>query len=488
MNEFELKLEVPASQLKVLQGRVMRLPARAKVLRAVYYDTSNGDLARHGLVLRVRKEGGRWVQTLKGESGRFLERLEDEADLGQGGPDAPLPVVDAHRGSAVGRRLKKAVPDSLHDVVWRPLFSTEVRRTVATVKQGGSTIEIALDRGRIIAGDREVLLREIEFELKEGAVADAVSVARQWLSEHALWLNPVSKFEKGQRLASNKGEGEAATAEAPGYEPDADLAAVASASLGACLDQVLRNAAEIAAGHANADLVHQLRIGIRRTRTLLRHVYKDVAEPSIEPALLQAFRALGQQRDVDHVLKSLAPAIEAAGGPHVVAKAARDAAPSPTKTVRSAEFQDALLALVALAHADNESLGRKARPAIEKELRKLREQVLADGAGFEQLDATRQHRVRKRLKRLRYLAEFAAPLYSSRKSAAFVSALKPVQDALGLYNDEQTALAWYRERARADAHAQFAIGWLTARREGQAAACARALRDFSKARPFWKDE
>ena len=63
-----------------------------------------------------------------------------------------------------------------------------------------------------------------------------------------------------------------------------------------------------------------------------------------------------------------------------------------------------------------------------------------------------------------------------------------MQDALGLYNDEQTALAWYRERARSDPRAGFAVGWLAARREGQAAACAQALRKFAKARPFWKDD
>jgi CHAD domain-containing protein len=92
------------------------------------------------------------------------------------------------------------------------------------------------------------------------------------------------------------------------------------------------------------------------------------------------------------------------------------------------------------------------------------------------------------LKRLRYLAECSAPLYASRKTEAFITALKPVQDALGLYNDEQTALAWYRERVKSDLHAGFAVGWLTARREAQAAACAKALREFAKARPFWKND
>ena len=48
--------------------------------------------------------------------------------------------------------------------------------------------------------------------------------------------------------------------------------------------------------------------------------------------------------------------------------------------------------------------------------------------------------MRKRLKRLRYLTEFSAPLFSARRIKAFGSALHPVQDALGLYKDELMAL------------------------------------------------
>src|SRR3569832_1313854 len=127
MNEFELKLEIPASRLKAVQRDLAQLPARAKVLRAVYYDTSTHDLRKHGLVLRDRKEGGRWVQTLKAESGRLLERLEDEVEIDHEGADAPLPAPDARRGGAAAKRLKKALAASPGGVVWRPLFATEVR-------------------------------------------------------------------------------------------------------------------------------------------------------------------------------------------------------------------------------------------------------------------------------------------------------------------------------------------------------------------------
>jgi CHAD domain-containing protein len=96
-----------------------------------------------------------------------------------------------------------------------------------------------------------------------------------------------------------------------------------------------------------------------------------------------------------------------------------------------------------------------------------------------------QHRVRKRLKRLRYLAEFVAPLFAARKGRDFIAALKPVQDALGLYNDELMALEAYRRLAEREPAAWFGVGWLTARRAGNAAQCQRELERFAKAKPFW---
>jgi hypothetical protein len=60
-----------------------------------------------------------------------------------------------------------------------------------------------------------------------------------------------------------------------------------------------------------------------------------------------------------------------------------------------------------------------------------------------------------------------------------------VQDALGLYNDELMALEAYRQFAERDPAAWFGVGWLTARRAGNAAQCQRELERFAKAKPFW---
>src|ERR1700704_2963780 len=68
--EVELKLTVPAAALgrlaahRLLRGRSRTVKRR---LYSVYFDTPALDLWRRGVALRVRRDGGRWLQTVKDE-------------------------------------------------------------------------------------------------------------------------------------------------------------------------------------------------------------------------------------------------------------------------------------------------------------------------------------------------------------------------------------------------------------------------------------
>ena len=91
-----------------------------------------------------------------------------------------------------------------------------------------------------------------------------------------------------------------------------------------------------------AEHVHQLRVGIRRLRTALREM-ADLApaiDPAWEPALVDTFRALGRQRDRDHLLQTVQPQIEAVGGPPIAWPTRRTlTCPTPAEVVRGAAFQ-----------------------------------------------------------------------------------------------------------------------------------------------------
>lgn len=491
VTEFELKLEIPAHRLAPLVAALRPGKPQRERLRATYFDTRDGALARQGIVVRMRQEGLKWVQTAKAPGRGPLERLEHNAPMAREAAGT-TPVVDLarHAGTPVGQAIRRALKLEA-DAVFPPLvaqYHTDITRLSVTVRHGESQVEIALDEGRIVAGDRSVPVRELELELKQGRPEDAVQLAREGCALHGLSLSTISKSMKGQRLAGTAAPAPAARAFAD--DRRAGGPALVATVVKVCLEQVLACASDIAAGSTDAEDIHQLRVGIRRLRTALRELagLADGIDPAWETPLIETFRALGRHRDQGHLARTLEPLIEAAGGPVIDPGALDPDLPDPGAVVRAPAFQDSLLALLAFACRDPGQGGpdhRQSRKSVRKALAKLHGQVLKDGSRFASLDELHQHRVRKRAKRLRYLAEFAAPLFPSRKSQAFADSLKPLQDALGTYNDELMALRAYRALAPEQPQAWFAVGWLSARREPNALGCQRAVEDFSRVRPFW---
>ena len=496
MTEFEVKLEVPPRSVKAVQSALRKGAVQTQQLRAIYFDTDDQVLRRHRLVLRLRKEDGRWVQAAKGTGDKPLERLEHEIHVPWPADEEAAPPLDLarHDGTPVGVRIMRVLRQAgaQAPLALAPQFETTVQRLARLQEAGRSRIEIAFDQGRITAGGRSRELCELEFELKEGEAAGAVEVAREWCAGHGLWLGAASKAEKGMRLVEGRVFGPAVGARTVDIAARAGARDVAGAVLAGCLEQVMANASEIAAGSNDAEHIHQLRVGIRRLRTASRELAGSLSldlGAQWEEPLVQVFRELGRHRDHHHVARSLEPMIEQAGGPVIDMRQLEADVPDPGAAVRSPAFQDALLGLVGLVHSaaapGDAGAGRKPRKQLRRALDKLHAQCIRDGRKFTRLDQARQHRVRKRLKRLRYLSEFLLPLFGKRRAEAFLAKLKPVQDALGLYNDELMALETYRGMAAKDPQAWFGVGWLSARAQRNAKSCARTMREFSKVRPFW---
>ena len=494
MTEFELKFEIPPRRLPAVKAAMQKLKCNTQRLQARYFDTADGALARKGLVVRVRQEGAHWVQTAKGPTSDPLHRLEHNAALASPASN-DLPGVDLarHAGTPVGERLTKAL--GLKEGEPAPMlilvYATDVQRLTRCVSLEGSDIELALDIGNVVSGQRSAALCELEVELKHGKTAHATELARAWCKRHGLWLSVVSKSMKGQRLGSSNAWGPAESATPPKFKQHASGAHLTVAVLQSCLAQVLSNASEVASGSDQAEHIHQLRVGLRRLRTALRELplLCDGINPGWAAPLVTAFRHLGEHRDHDLLALGMQHQIMAAGGPALPIAPLESSIPTPAKVVRSPAFQNSLLCVIsfvqATASAAATTTHKTPRKILQKRLSTLQSRVVADGNQFLLLDDDHQHDVRKRLKRLRYLTEFAAPLFHSRRVKSFVAGLKPVQDAIGLYNDEIMALQTYRELALTDAQALFGVGWLTARRAPNAEECLRELQAFAKIRPFW---
>jgi CHAD domain-containing protein len=113
-------------------------------------------------------------------------------------------------------------------------------------------------------------------------------------------------------------------------------------------------------------------------------------------------------------------------------------------------------------------------------------QMRVGGQRFETLDDAERHRLRKRLKRLRYDIEFVAPLFRAKAAARYLALLRPVQDALGDYHDLVVADAQCRATPAPTPVDAFVLGWLVARRELLIARAVDRLRALDTAPRFWK--
>ena len=475
MFETELKFQVPAAQRQALLKAMNTGRAVTTRLQAVYADTADRRLAAAGLALRLRKEGRVWVQTLKGRGDGFMQRLEHEVPL----PAQPgMPELDAsrHQGTAVGQQLQVLLADGAPLL---PVYRTDIRRLHRQVRHAGAVVELAYDRGHIIAGDQRVVVDELELELVRGPGDALVSLAQRWSQRFGLWLDVRTKSERGFRLAFDLPQVPATRAVLQPLSPKATPGHALAQMIEDSLAQALPNAAEMASDTATAEHLHQLRVALRRLRSLLRVFSAWAAEPDAAEALQadwrEPFAQLGVARDTDVMALWLLPELKAAGAPSLAPLQAPPAV-SPGDVVRSAGFNQLLLRSLALALAARESavlapgtdapvatgkLSDQAAKQVQRHWRRVRRDI----NGFEQAELEAQHTLRKRIKRLRYALEAVQVLLKRRQGDALLRATRRALLALGRLNDLAVAEARYRQQATEDPQAWFAVGYLVAQRQ-----------------------
>jgi len=374
----------------------------------------------------------------------------------------------------------------LGDGELQSIYGTEVTRTLRLLRAPGCVVELAFDQGALVAGDRRWPLCELEFELKSGAPAALVALASRWVDRFGLTLDVRTKAERGARLARGVRLGAPVKAQPLALAEAVDSHTALRQVLGNCLNQVLANASDIAhEADTEPEQLHQLRVGLRRLRTALRELGPLSAElrPEWGEAASRLFGRLGSARDRDALAQTLLPALRQAGAtglelPRIEAEPAAQAALRETTTT---QLWLQLVAFVADGGTSTEAFA----PAVRQRLARLFKQVRRDAAMFATLDDVARHRLRKRVKRLRYLSEFAASAFRGKRVQAFLKRLAPAQEALGAFNDVCVARALFEHAAPDDPMAMFALGWLAHERNDAIERCKRVLRPLCKARPYW---
>lgn len=525
--EIELKFLVPqAARTRVLaeMARGSGSPERTS-LSASYFDTDDRRLARAGMAWRLRREGRRWVQTLKAGTSNPLERFEHEVIR----PDASADASE-HAGTPVGDRLacllRGARGEGLEPAV---RYRTEVRRTTRRIRTRGAVVEVAFDEGRLIAAGGRLSLREIEFELVSGSPLAMLALAERWRKRFDLIYDPRSKAERGDRLAEGDRYPPVRKARPMDYSKDAAAIDAFAVVVDECLAQITHNAIGLIDGDPGrrVEHVHQLRVGIRRLRSALRSFRGWVPSPPepLERGLRDLFLQMGMSRDSDVLASGVVADLARAGGP-AMALSAVPAGPDPGEAVRSADTQRMLLAWIAwrsaLAQAPLDSpdtpeakpttargspaesgaaaaaQASESEPAgsqgpqpqavpdlmppddartfhrrLKRRLGRWHARFASDWQSFDSLDEAGLHALRKRIKRQRYALECFAPAMRKRQVGRYLRVLAAIQDRMGALNDLFVARARYQARADSvqnasgqigpDPASWFALGWLAAR-------------------------
>lgn len=287
-----------------------------------------------------------------------------------------------------------------------------------------------------------------------------------------------------------------------------------------CKWHIASNIAAVVDGHA-VEGVHQMRVGFRRLRVALTSFGGDFRTPALEHLKDRAKRLstkLGHARDLDVFAENLlAPAAQANDGVEGF-EALRERANDARRTawefaiahVESPSFEAFLRDLgdaidrriwfeaAGRAHAASGHMAFEMK-AVDLADRMLDHRLKAahkKAKHLKKLSPAKRHELRIALKKLRYTAEFFAPLYGDGDAGEFLRPLSKMQDVLGALNDVAVArqtlsrLVAPKDRASGE-HAAISFaagivyGWHLDRAEHTWESAKTRWKKFEKTTPFW---
>jgi CHAD domain-containing protein len=249
------------------------------------------------------------------------------------------------------------------------------------------------------------------------------------------------------------------------YDQRADAAAVAVLRQ---LLTVIGDNVRGAIGGEDDEYLHQLRIAVRRSRTVQRQL-AAVFPPQELPGFRTEFRwlqqATGDARDLDvyvHDLGSLRdmlpPAMRADLDPlapvlvhsRLAARADMSRALMSVRATNLFEDWERLLETLVELPVDDRAWAR--RPIGEvagARIRKVYKRIIRMGRAIDAASpAEDYHELRKKGKELRYLMElFGIRLFGEETVAPMVKSLKGLQDVLGRHQDREVQMAMLRSSA-----------------------------------------
>ena len=186
--EFELKYKAVAESQQAIR-EAFQGDWQTISMETTYYDTQEDSLSALHYTLRRRFENGVSVCTVK----------TPLPGAGRGEWEVNCDSIEA----AIEKLCKLGAPEDLMDLTQKgvvPVCGARFTRQALAVALPEGAVELALDKGILFAGDREMPICEVEVELKEGSVAAVEQFAKALAEKYALQPEAKSKFQRAKAL------------------------------------------------------------------------------------------------------------------------------------------------------------------------------------------------------------------------------------------------------------------------------------------------
>lgn len=442
--EIELKAGVPEADLAGLAQYLEQRwgqGAPPEQLLARYFDSTDERLARNGIALRVRAEGGQLVQTVK--SGRTaIGGFHQVREV-----DAVVSDWCVDTGAIDPPALRDTLISALDGASLQVRFETDVVRRRWIVRHDHGVLEVALDSGAIRAGATVDPVSEMELELIEGSPEALFELAGELLASVPALLALPSKAARGQALLA----GAPWSADVSGGKPAAPTTGEAGEAswkraLVLLADAIGTNL-HLLFQTTDPEAAHQLRVALRRFRAAV-HLHRPLIDRTLARSLSRQARDIGRTvaplRDCDVLTEALGevPALEAALAAH--RQAVRAEVTEGLRRVGATAFVVRLLGLAALGGWQRSGKARQhsINELVETGLRALWRKASPLGDRLSTLEDSERHEFRKTLKKVRYLLEFAPQNWGAE---TLPNTLKKLQEEFGFLNDVASLQAWNPE-------------------------------------------
>lgn len=486
MVEVELKFQIPEARRNALLKALDPKKSEIIQLKAKYYDTEECLLSQHGVALRQRLEGTRWIQTLKAAGKSHLHRFEHNYDLGELEQVPELDLTIYNNDAEAQQILSNALGNSQAQLKLQ--FETDIQRTFRVLQFEETDIEVSLDVGEVRTETAQREVHEVEFELKAGSIQALLAFSFEWVKKYQLWLDVRSKAEVGHLLAKHQKVSPAKSAKEFTLSKKDAANKNLRLLIAQQLQHLLPNIAAIAAVVAEKEHVQQAQIALDHLNLTLS-LFKDWNEAVSDKWAMQ-LGAFKQQFDhlqhLEHMQTTLGAFLQ---NPNTASNLTKDilyAKEKLSNLVRSTQNVHHYLELLmfSLEHEEKpqaHDLKWFAQNTLQNQYKQLQDSLAsADIADFESLD-----KLSTKIHELKFSFPILTSIYDVKNLQKYSKALNDAQLAASEYQILASSAA-YIQQTELEASDWFVLGWLTAKQEVYAQHLLEATEQFLVSRKFIK--